>query len=121
MTIEWRVVIDTNVTVSAVLLPRSIPRKAFDEALAECRALLSAATMFELEEVLSRSKFQRYVTESNRLQFLAAYVRRAEMVVVEETIVECHDPKDNKFLELASCGHGTHIISGDADLLQLHP
>ena len=30
-------------------------------------------------------------------------------------------PKDNKFLELALSGKGSHIITGDSDLLVLHP
>nr|WP_232285716.1 putative toxin-antitoxin system toxin component, PIN family [Crocosphaera chwakensis] len=34
---------------------------------------------------------------------------------------ECRDPKDNKFLEVAVNGNATHIITGDKDLLELHP
>ena len=33
----------------------------------------------------------------------------------------CRDPKDDKFLELALSGAATHLISGDDDLLALHP
>jgi len=33
----------------------------------------------------------------------------------------CRDPKDDKFLELAVSGQATHIVTGDADLLVLHP
>ena len=40
---------------------------------------------------------------------------------IEEQITECRDAKDNKFLELAVCGHATFLISGDKDLLVLHP
>jgi len=61
MTIELRTVFDTGVAVSAVLLPRSIPRQAFDLAAQSGRLLASEATVEELEEVLRRPKFDKYV------------------------------------------------------------
>jgi predicted nucleic acid-binding protein len=33
----------------------------------------------------------------------------------------CRDPKDDKFLELAVSGHADYIITGDDDLLTMHP
>jgi predicted nucleic acid-binding protein len=55
------------------------------------------------------------------LDFLAALVRAAEVVDVKEVVTECRDPDDNRFLELAVSGKATHILTGDADLLALHP
>jgi putative PIN family toxin of toxin-antitoxin system len=118
---DWRVVIDSSVAVSAALLPRSVPRQAFDLAITRCRVLISASTIFELDEVLRRPKFNPYVSEMERLEFLAALVTEAEIVEIHEAITECRDPKDDKFLELAVSGQATHLISGDADLLSLHP
>jgi uncharacterized protein len=118
---DLRAILDTNVTVSAVLLPRSVPRCAFDLAAARGRLLVSVATVAELEEVLRRPKFNKYVGEEERLEFLAALVRVAEVVEVKDIVAECRDPKDNKFLELAVSGAASHILSGDADLLTLHP
>jgi putative PIN family toxin of toxin-antitoxin system len=118
---ERRTVIDTGVAVSAVLLPRSVPRQAFDAAAARGKLLVSEATVAELDEVLRRPKFNKYVPEDMRLEFLAALVQQAEQVVVTEVITACRDAKDNKFLELAVCGRARHIVSGDADLLALHP
>ena len=118
---EPRVVIDTGVAVSAVLLPRSVPRQAFDAAAARGKLLVSAATVAELDEVLRRPKFNKYVPEEKRLEFLAALVQAAEQVEVTEVITACRDAKDNKFLELAVSGRASHIVSGDADLLALHP
>lgn len=54
-------------------------------------------------------------------RFLAALTREAEWVEVHSHIQACRDPKDNKFLELAVSGKATHIVSGDNDLLTLHP
>jgi uncharacterized protein len=52
---------------------------------------------------------------------LTALVREAELVNVAETVTDCRDPRDNKFLELAVSGRATHIVTGDSDLLVLHP
>ena len=38
-----------------------------------------------------------------------------------ETITDCRDPKDNKFLELAVASNAPFIITGDDDLLVLNP
>jgi len=117
---DLRCVIDTGVVVSALLLPRSLPRQAFDAA-ARGRLLVSEATIGELDDVLRRPKFNAYLSEKRRLAFLAALLREAEMVDVVDVVTACRDPKDNKFLELALSGQATHIITGDFDLLVLHP
>ncbi len=116
-----RYVIDTGVAISAVLLPRSVPRQAFDAAAARGKVLVSEATVAELNEVLRRPKFNKYVPEERRLEFLAALVQAAEQVEVREVITACRDGKDNKFLELAVDGGASHIITGDEDLLVLNP
>jgi uncharacterized protein len=121
VTSNVRVVMDTNVVVSAVLLPQSMPRQAFDRALQHGTLLMSPATVTELNDVLRRPRFDPYVHEDERLEFLAVLVRDAEVVEVTEVVTDYRDPKDNKFLELALDGKATHIVSGDEDLLVLHP
>ena len=121
MTKNERFVIDTNVVVSAVLSPRSVPRQAFDLAFAQGIVFVSDSTLLEIEDVLRRPKFERYISERERLQFLAKFIREARLIEVTVAITDCRDPKDNKFLELAVSGEATSIISGDADLLVLHP
>lgn len=118
---EARFVIDTNVVVSAILSPRSIPRQAFDLAFKQGVVLASDSTLGELDSVLRRPKFERYLSESDRLRFLSKFIRDIVVVEVTQIIIDCRDPKDNKFLELAVSGDATAIISGDADLLVLHP
>jgi putative PIN family toxin of toxin-antitoxin system len=121
MTSDSRIVLDTGVLVSAVLLPRSVPRQAVDLAFARGIVLASADTIDELDEVLRRPKFSRYLREVERLLFLAAFIRDAKVVDVTEKRTECRDPKDNKFLELAVSGNATCIVSGDSDLIVLNP
>jgi putative PIN family toxin of toxin-antitoxin system len=121
MASELRIVLDTGVAISASLLPGSVPRQAVDAAVSRGRLLISEATTLELDDVFRRPKFDKYVRQETRLEFLAALVRDAELVEVTETIKACRDPKDDKFLELAVSGKATHIISSDPDLLALHP
>ena len=113
--------IDTGVAVSAVLLPRSVPRQAFDVATARGKLLVSEDTVAELDDVLRRPKFNKYVAEAKRLEFLAALIQVAEPVEVSQRIKACRDAKDDKFLELAVSGKVSHILTGDGDLLALHP
>jgi putative PIN family toxin of toxin-antitoxin system len=116
-----RCVFDTNVLVSALLLPDFRPRKALDFALQSGDVLLSFATLAEVNEVLNRKQFQRYVDEELIRAFLAALTRETQWVDVDMEVKACRDPKDDKFLEVAVSGHATHIITGDNDLLMLNP
>jgi putative PIN family toxin of toxin-antitoxin system len=116
-----RCVFDTNVLVSALLLPDSKPRQALDVALQRGKVLVSFPVLAEIYEVLGRKQFRRYIDEEDVRAFLAALTRETEYVDVGETIRACRDPKDDKFFELAVSGHANYIVSGDADLLALNP
>jgi putative PIN family toxin of toxin-antitoxin system len=121
MPTDLRFVFDSNVIVSALLLKHSVSRRAFDKALQEGRLLLSLPVIEELNRVLGRDAFTRYVLAEERRQFLIALVRAATLIDVTETVTVCRDPKDDKFFELAVSGRATCIVSGDKDLLSLHP
>jgi putative PIN family toxin of toxin-antitoxin system len=118
---KLRFVIDTNILVSAVLIQSSVPDVAFKKAKSIGIILLSEATFEELQEILNRSKFDKYISVSIRTQFLAKLKLEAEQIKIQQIIKECRDPKDDKFLEVAINGNATHIITGDKDLLELHP
>ena len=116
-----RCVLDTNVLVSALLSPGSKSRMAVDRAHREGVILLSLGTLTELFEVLSRKQFRGYIDEEDMRRFLAVLTREAQWIAVDVQITACRDPKDDKFLSLAVSGQATHIVTGDADLLALHP
>ncbi|MBD2569666.1 putative toxin-antitoxin system toxin component, PIN family [Anabaena lutea] len=118
---KLRFVIDTNILVSAVLIQSSVPDVAFKKAKNLGIILFSEATFQELLEILNRSKFDKYISVNIRTQFLAKLKLEAEQVITNQIIQKCRDPKDDKFLEVAINGNATHIITGDKDLLQLHP
>ena len=121
MSARPRFVFDTNAVISAALIKRSVSRRAFDLALDEGDLLVSVETIDEIDRVLRRADFAKYVTEDERMEFLAVFLREARLVEVTEHIGECRDPQDNKFLELAVSGEAVCIVSGDKDLLVLHP
>lgn len=112
---------DTNVLVSALLLPDSKPRKALEQALQNGKVLLSYPVLAELYEVLSRKRFKRYIDEEDIRTFVAVLTREAEWVDLDVRITACRDSKDDKFFELGVSGHATHIVTGDSDLLVLDP
>jgi putative PIN family toxin of toxin-antitoxin system len=121
MRISRRLVVDTNVFASAIILPRSVPRQVVDHALDHGVVIFSEATMSELAEVLSRSKFDSFVSRAERELFLAQIESAAEFVPIIQLVRACRDPKDDKFLEVALNGRADVIITGDADLLGMHP
>lgn len=116
-----RVVFDTNVLVSALLFEDSIPAHALFAAIEAGKFLLSEALVNEINEILQRKKFERYISTEQREEFLIALVQSAELIEVTETIVVCRDPKDNHILELAVSGGAEIIVTGDSDLLVLNP
>jgi putative PIN family toxin of toxin-antitoxin system len=116
-----RCVVDTNVIVSASVFAPSVPRQAVENVLRNSILLFSDFTMDELKNVLFRSKFDRYVSREERALFLAQLSIRAEFVSIIQLVRECRDPKDDKFLEVALNGRADLIITGDADLLEMHP
>ena len=77
-----RYVFDTNVIVSALLFNASKPGLAFLEALDRGTILASAKLLTELNDVLSRPKFGRYIDPEERERFLGAFVREVRFVEI---------------------------------------
>lgn len=121
MSPDGRFVFDNSVIVSALLLEHSVPGQAFYAGLALGEILISRETFNELTDVLSRNKFDRYVTHQERDEFMARLLRETTMIDVSEAIRACRDPKDDRLLELAVSGRASVLISSDQDLLTLHP
>lgn len=116
-----RIVVDTGVLVSRLLLADSLPAQAVRKAIENGRLLVSDATMMELADVLGRSKFDAYISLADRQQFIRLLGRIAEFVTVLRPIRACRDPNDDKFLEVAVNGEADLVVSGDQDLLTMHP
>jgi putative PIN family toxin of toxin-antitoxin system len=114
-------VFDANAIISALMLPDSTPRRAFDKACAQGRILLSEPVINELDDVLRRPRLEKYIHEDERIHFMVALLREAHIFRVTETVADCRDPKDNKYLALAHESRAACIVTGDKDLLDLNP
>jgi putative PIN family toxin of toxin-antitoxin system len=116
-----RIVIDTNTLVSAFLFPQSTPGIALDLVLSDHRLLMSVDMALELASVMRRDKFDRYLTRQRRDQLVASTIRDSEFIGVSTIVTACRDAQDNKVLELAVAGGAEAVVTGDSDLLDLHP
>jgi hypothetical protein len=121
MNSDLRFVFDSNAIVSASLLKKSATRQALDKTRRHGTLLFTLPTINELNDVLRREEFNKYVMEDERIQLLSTMMRESLLIEIIENITDCRDINDNKFLELAVSGKAICIVSGDTDLLVLHP
>jgi putative PIN family toxin of toxin-antitoxin system len=115
-----RIVLDTNVLVSAALKRNSMPGRAVRLVERSGGLLKSQVTEQQLFEVLARPYFDPLIDPDARA-WLKELLSAAELVTITERIAACRDPTDDKFLEPAVNGHADLIVSGDGDLLALNP
>jgi putative PIN family toxin of toxin-antitoxin system len=119
-----RVVVDTGILVSALIRPKGRIGDVL-HALRDGRftAIYSTPMMLEVTDVLGRPKIQeKYHVQPEDITAVINLVRlRGELVIPKQTVTVCRDPKDNKFLEAALAGEADSIVTGDNDLLVLHP
>ena len=117
-----RVVLDTNVLISAALKPDGSPRAVVDAIRAPNGVLLfSGETFNELETRLGHSKFANYVSREDRSVFLALLEPVSEWVSIVGARLGCRDPEDDKFLETALMGEAECVVTGDQDLQVMSP
>lgn len=120
MTKTNRYVIDTNLLVSAVLIEGNTPDIGI-RTIEESGGILvfSMETFEELETVLMRPKFDRYVFREERRKVLSLFESTGDFVLPVKKFTHCRDIKDNKFLDVAVAGDVEFLITGDKDLLIL--
>jgi len=114
-------VIDTNTLISAFILQNSTASKALYKATLQGEIVISEATANEFTDVFIRPKFDKYLPLAVRLEIIDDFKSLALLAPTTIVINDCRDPKDNKFLELAVSCDVDCIITGDMDLLVLHP
>lgn len=114
-------VVDTNVVVSGLFFPKTLPSKSLSIGLIQYKLAISQKVHKEYMDVLTRKKFDKYITLEQRMSLLDRLLLRSETFLTEEEIIICRDPKDDMFLELAVSANAACIVSGDPHLLELHP
>jgi len=117
------VVLDASIFVSAALKADSLPEQALLRAVdAPNRLILSQEVEDEYREVIFRPKFDRFASVERRRRILDIVVFAAERIEPSESIRECRDPKDDKYLALAVAGRADVVVSGDVrHLLSMNP
>jgi uncharacterized protein len=116
-----RIVLDSNVYVSRLLQEQSISGRAVERAWTEAITLVSVAILEVLREVLMQRKFARYISREQIDPYIAQVWTLGLQISDYPPICACRDPKDDEFLEAAVHGRADAIVTGDADLLDLHP
>jgi uncharacterized protein len=115
------VIPDASLVVAAALKVPGVPRHALLLARDRHTIALSEAVFAEIEQVLRRPKLARALTEDGRLEILELLSAGSVWFEPKVTVHDCRDAKDNKYLELALAAGAALIVSGDSDLLALHP
>jgi putative PIN family toxin of toxin-antitoxin system len=90
---EQRFVVDNNILVSRLLAPNSIPAQALRVAVEKGKLLISADTLRELSVVLSRKKFDKYVSLENRQEFIQRLGVISELILIQTRTTICRDPR----------------------------
>jgi len=115
------VVLDTNVLISAALSSRGNPFACLSWVLDNAALIASKPLLDELDIRLARPKFKRYLDDARRRSFIADLALSCVRVESRGLIRICRDPDDDKVLEAAVVGSADCIVTGDQDLLVLHP
>lgn len=114
-----RVVLDTNVVVSALVLThgRAIALREAGQG-GRCEPLVSKATVNELIRVLGYPRFKLVADEQRELlSDYLPYCRTVTIPAKPPKTPPCRDPFDLPFLQLAVVGKAEVLVTGDRDLL----
>ena len=114
-------VIDSNIVVSVAVFSSLNPALSLKKILSLGNLAFSEPVLQEYAETLSSKKFDKYLSVEKRLLFLEKLIAEGNLITVTRPVIACRDPKDDKYLELAVACEASCIITGDKDLLVLHP
>jgi uncharacterized protein len=110
------IVIDTNVLISAAILPSSKTAKVIQLAITHFLIAQNDATWTELETRIAKDKFNRYFDNESRADYLLELAQSTQWFDAVANVEVSRDSDDDKFVSLAIDAGATIIISGDSDL-----
>lgn len=117
-------VIDTNVFLSAALVPNGAPAQLLDVLMQVGKLVFSQATFSEVQTRIWRPKFDRYLSIERRRNLLTLAHAAAVWVEIPSELAQhrfSRDRDDDSFIHAALAAEATRLITGDDDLLSLHP
>jgi uncharacterized protein len=110
--LSLRLVIDTNVLVSAALNPEGLQRTTLVLAVTKpAHLFVSPPILEEYAGVLSRPHLK--IRRGDRLRLLQLIMDRCHIVAPTRRLEVCGDRDDNKFLECADAAHADYLITGN--------
>ena len=119
-----RAIIDTNILIRALIKPQGTVGPVLARLRDGDYTLLYAEPLLDelvAKLVLPRIRDKYHLTDDDAETVLALILLRGEPVMPQRRITACRDPKDNVVLEVAVAGEADYIVTGDDDLLVLHP
>ena len=120
----FKVVIDTNVWISGLLTRTGTAALLTRHVVQNGQAVLTQQTFAELNDRMWRPKFDRYVTLEQRKKLLSDIESSGLWVEVAPAIsatTYCRDAADDMFIHAAQAATAAWLVTGDKDLLCLHP
>jgi putative PIN family toxin of toxin-antitoxin system len=118
---KYKVVVDTNIFVSAFLGSKNAKLIVRDIFTEQYSLIMSHEQIQEIKTVLQRPKFSKYIHPHELDEFISLLSLKVIMPSNYGRITDCRDTKDNMILEAAVYGNADFIVSGDEDLLVLNP
>jgi putative PIN family toxin of toxin-antitoxin system len=107
-----RLVIDTNVLISAALKPDSLQRTTFLLAITKPgRLYVSPPILEEYGDVLSRPELA--IRRGLRLQLLQLIKNHGHLVAPSRRLEVASDPDDNIFIECADAARADYLVTGN--------
>ena len=113
------IVIDTNVLISAGLLPESRSAQVLALALRHFVIAQNDATWHELETRITRKKLDRYFGDEGRGRYLIKLAQSMQWFTGSARVAVSRDPSDDTFIGLALDAGAKILISGDSDLKEI--
>ena len=115
-----RVVIDTNIWLSAAISKSGAPAQVVRRVLQMGVPVFSKATFAELEARMWKPKFDRYLSMDTRRAILHdanAVAHWVDIPAELATQTYSRDPDDDKFIHTALAASAAWLVTGDLDLL----
>ncbi len=115
-----RVVLDTNIIISALIAKEGAPAKVFEQLiLGEFENYTSNGIIQELKEVLERKEITKRTTRRARQFIFKHYLNNSIQIAPKTKVYVVEHESDNKFIEVCLEANAECLISGDNHLLKL--
>lgn len=116
-----RVLVDTNILLSALINPHGLPAQLIDAWRgARCQLVTSRDQLLELGDVARRPVLRQYIVPAHVGRFINDLRELAEVIIRLPHVDRSREPGDNFLLAMAQASKAEYLVSGDKrDVLAL--